>query len=169
MTLPVDIKTDPRTYSIDQLRVESGRLEALIGPLERQLQDARRGLNAVRSELERRLRPSVSPRVSDRAVVQYLNLVLGFDVEAVRELMLTDGVKSAMRAGALTVPIEGARLRLDGNVVVTVIDDTLPKKSVKKLRTWERPERQSARDAIREGLEEDADDDLPGVTQDMAP
>lgn len=158
MTLPVDLKADPRSYNLDQLRAESARLEALLGPMEAQLQDTRRSLNAVRAELERRLRPAVTPRVSDRAVVQYLDLALGFDVEELRQQLLTDTVKSAMRAGALTVPFNGGRLRLDGNVVVTFLEDAGPIKNPKRLRTWERPERLSAKDAIKQGLQEMEED-----------
>lgn len=139
---------DPAAATISQLQAESMRLQSLLGHMEVQLQDTRRALALVRTELEKRMRPSPVPRVSDHALLRFIERVLGFDVEAVRDRILTDTVKSAILAVASAVNVDGARLTVKDNTIVTV---TVGEKKPKKVAKNSRPEL-SEDDAISEGL-----------------
>lgn len=63
------------------------------------------------------------PRVSDHAVLRYLERVKGLDIEKIRSEILTPDIAAAIRAGATAVTISGARFPVRGGVIVTVIGD----------------------------------------------
>lgn len=60
--------------------------------------------------------------ISDHAVLRYLERVYGVDMVAVRAEMNVPGLAVAVAFGADTVKLGcGARLKLQGDVVVTVV------------------------------------------------
>lgn len=62
-----------------------------------------------------------APRVSDHAVIRYLERKHGFSFEEVRDGLLTQTVKQAMEVGASAVKVDGMTLKIRGNCVTTVV------------------------------------------------
>lgn len=60
-----------------------------------------------------------APRVSDHAVLRYLERASGMDFAAVRHKLLTPNVVAAMKAGARAVKVDGGRLIIKDDTVVT--------------------------------------------------
>lgn len=60
-----------------------------------------------------------APRVTDHAIVRYLERAKGFDIEAVRSHIATL-CQPAIKAGANTLQAEGVRFEFNGSTVVTV-------------------------------------------------
>lgn len=61
--------------------------------------------------------------VTDHAVLRYLERVEGIDVEAVRKKLSLAAVDKASAFGCDTIVMgNGARLKLHGNVVATVLE-----------------------------------------------
>jgi hypothetical protein len=65
--------------------------------------------------------PPTEPGVSDHAVVRYMERVLGLDVDAIRREILTPERAQAIKFGAHVIKAEGYVLRVEKNVVVTVL------------------------------------------------
>lgn len=62
------------------------------------------------------------PIISDHAVLRYLERVKGIDVESIRREMDSPALRAAVDMGATSVKLGcGARLRLKGDTVVTVL------------------------------------------------
>lgn len=117
--------------SISQLQAESDRLQSLVGQIQLQLSDAQASLASVRSELQRRLKPQPEPRLSDHAMLRYLERVMHVDVKAIQARIMTDKVKAAILAGASSVIVAGAKFKIANNTVVTIIDVDAPPKMAK--------------------------------------
>lgn len=62
------------------------------------------------------------PSITDHAVVRYLERVKGIDVEAVRS-EIAEIVGRGVQLGAQSVLLDGMRYRLEGNYVVTVVEE----------------------------------------------
>ena len=60
------------------------------------------------------------PKVSDHAVVRYLERFMGIDVDEIRCKILTPTVKGAIEAGAKTFISEGITYCIKNNVITTV-------------------------------------------------
>lgn len=60
-------------------------------------------------------------RVSDHALLRYLERVLDLPVEQIRRSILTDGVVMAMALGAQSVRLADHHVVIQGRVVVTVL------------------------------------------------
>ncbi len=58
--------------------------------------------------------------VTDHALVRYIERVLGHDVESYKKAILTEPIKSAMRAGASSIKVDGVKYYLDGHAITTV-------------------------------------------------
>ena len=62
------------------------------------------------------------PHVTDHALLRYLERVRGIDVEAIRAEIACAAVTTAAEFGCTTVILgNGARLKLQGDVVATVL------------------------------------------------
>lgn len=62
------------------------------------------------------------PSVTDHAVLRYLERVMGVDVEAIRDGLLTPEIKQAIRLGAKSVTVQGVTFKVEGPRIVTVIE-----------------------------------------------
>lgn len=62
------------------------------------------------------------PRVSDHAVLRFLERAQGFDVDAIRAQMLTPTVVSAINAGACAVQVGGIRMMVKDKTITTVLE-----------------------------------------------
>lgn len=66
-------------------------------------------------------RDFVEPRVTDHAVLRYIERVLGFDVDAIRTRIMSKTVRDAIRSRAGAVTIDGYRYEIKAGAVVTII------------------------------------------------
>lgn len=62
------------------------------------------------------------PRVSDHALIRYCERVEGIDFEGMREAIMTESVKQAIKMGAKSVKMNGITLKISGTTITTVID-----------------------------------------------
>jgi len=104
---------------LEKLEVEARPLREQLGNIDRtkhklseQLKEIRNKVDALKKE----------PRVSDHAVVRYLERIYGFSFEDVRKELLTPVVIAAMAAGVDTVKTAKGKLKIRENCVVTVTD-----------------------------------------------
>ena len=116
------------TYSemtVTQLQQESSRLESRITELDRSLADVRASFGVVRSELAKRLRPSPEPRLSEHALLRYIERVYGVDIEAVRAEVMTPAIVAALKTGATAVTVKGVKMLAKDGTIVTVVTDEM--------------------------------------------
>jgi hypothetical protein len=76
---------------------------------------------------------TVGPRVSDHAVLRYIERVMGVDVEQIRRGLLTPLVRQAMIAGAKQVTIEGVTFVIDNQTLVTVVEKQRSSRLVRQV------------------------------------
>ena len=123
----------PTDMTVSELQAETDRCEASLGEAERVMSDLRTRLNEIRAELSKRLKPSPEPRVSDHALLRYVERVIGVDTEALRAEILTDGVRAALKSGATGVTINGVKFIAKDGVIVTTLDQSMrPKRRTKR-------------------------------------
>lgn len=104
-----------------------------ISELERELkklQDAKLEAQAIQSQIDRDIaaiqkeldnrKKIFEPRVSDHALVRYLERVHNFDFQPYRDEILTDKVKTALMLGATGYKINGVNFVCKDGVLVTV-------------------------------------------------
>lgn len=60
------------------------------------------------------------PRVSDHAVLRYLERVEGIDVERVRRLMLSETIATALEMGATRIRINGVFFAAENGMIKTL-------------------------------------------------
>ncbi len=76
-------------------------------------------------ELEslKKIKPLVKlkPTVSDHALIRYMERVLGFDIEKLREEILTPDIEAAINFGAAKVKIKGIEFRISQKTITTVV------------------------------------------------
>lgn len=74
---------------------------------------------------------NLSPRVSDHALFRYLQRKYAVDFDALREEILTDKVKEAIRLGASAVIVEGYKYIIQEGCITTILgkdQSILPRK-----------------------------------------
>ena len=64
--------------------------------------------------------PNKKPTVSEHAVVRYMERVMGFDIESLREKILTPTVMDAMKCGATKVKADNMTVWIKGNEITTI-------------------------------------------------
>lgn len=112
-------KIEDLNTRIEALNVEAKPLREQLGNIDR----VKNGLQAERNALAARLEElKAKPRVSDHAVVRYLERKYGFSFEDIREELLTPAVLRAMEMGAEGIQMNGGTLKLKGRTVVTYVD-----------------------------------------------
>jgi hypothetical protein len=105
-----------------------------------QMEATRRSLLA---EVERRSRPTEDVRITDHALLRYVERVFKIDVDALRRQILTDGVAKGIENGASTITVNGIQFRVKDRSIVTVIggDQKMHQKKSKAHHRGQRPER----------------------------
>jgi hypothetical protein len=105
-----------------------------------QMEATRRSLLA---ELERRSRPTEDVRITDHALLRYVERVFKIDVDALRQQILTDGVTKGIEHGASTITVNGIQFRVKDRSIMTVIggDQKIHQKKSKAHHRGRRPER----------------------------
>lgn len=72
--------------------------------------------------LAEKAKAAQKPKVSDHAVLRYIERHLRIDVENIRGQLLTPKVVSAMNAGCTGYKINGGTLKFSGKTVTTYIE-----------------------------------------------
>jgi hypothetical protein len=105
-----------------------------------QMEATRRSLLA---EVERRSRPAEDVRITDHALLRYVERVFGIDIDALKREILTDGVARCIELGASTITVKGIQFRVKDRSIVTVIggDQKTHRKKSKAHHRGRRPER----------------------------
>lgn len=136
----------PREMSYSELELESVRLRSLVEQVEGQVLEIRAQQAAVRVELNKRAQNrSGEPKLSDHALLRYMERIYKVDLDDLRQRILTDNIKSAIKMGATTVTIDGVRFRVAGSVITTVFE----KPEQKRL-----PRHRTIEPSVAEGLAE---------------
>lgn len=103
--------------TIDSIKVQ---FEARLSEPVSKLNELQSKINEINNEINRRsASDKTSPSVSDHALVRYIERVLGFDVESIREDILKQTL-NAIVSGANSVKKEGMVFQIKNNTVVTV-------------------------------------------------
>ena len=98
------------------LNIEAKPIREQISAIDRQRGTLTNEMASIRSQLAE---ISKDPRVSDDAVIRFLERKYGFSFEAVRSELLTPTVVAAMNFGAESVKFHGGRLVIKGKTIVT--------------------------------------------------
>lgn len=128
--------------NISELEDEAARLAKDISSLELQIGAARAEFQAINTELAKRKRPAPEPRLSDHALLRYLERVKGVDVEAARREIMTPSIIAAVKALATSVIVNGARFLVREGTIVTIMEaDKKPRLRVherdRDIKAWE--------------------------------
>ena len=125
--------------TVSELKNYSDRLESIISEMQTKVIDAQNDLKAVREEIAKRTRVDPEPRLTDHALLRYLERIEGIDIPAIRSGIMTDKVIAAIKAGASSITVSGAKFRIVDNNLVTIIEK--PRKPKAKAgKKWEETE-----------------------------
>jgi len=104
---------------LDALNQEIEKLQVKLRPSQQELsrlQSERQAIIAKLADAQKK------PNVSDHALIRYCERVHGIDFDEMREAIMTENVKAAIRMGAKSVKANGITLRIAGSTIVTVVD-----------------------------------------------
>ncbi len=98
---------------------EIPKAKTLAATAQRALSDLEREAKTL--DIELTAKPG-DVRVSDHALVRYLERVMKFDIEAVRKQILTPEREHYIRAGASRIIVDGVQFVVRDKTIVTTID-----------------------------------------------
>ena len=120
---------DIKRMNLDDLRREKNLLDADfndVGLEIIQLTESKKRITdriqVLKSEISRRTTKAPEPKVSEHALLRYIERVHGIDMKELENIILTEKVKNAMFLGATSVTCDGYRYVLKDNVVITVTE-----------------------------------------------
>jgi hypothetical protein len=121
------------TMTVSELEAECNRLQLRVLELKEQGRQTQVQLDANRSALAKLKRKAPTPRVSDHALLRYLERVKGVDVEAIKAEIMTPETIAAIKAGASAVNVNGCRMPIkDGCIATVLAKEQRLKRSTKK-------------------------------------
>lgn len=112
----------PLDLTATELESEVGRLAKEVTRLECELGGVRNDFQTYSAELAKRRRPAPEPRLSDHALLRYLERVKGIDVEGARREIMTPGIVAAVKALATSVLVNGAKFLVRDGTIVTIME-----------------------------------------------
>src|SRR5258706_4358828 len=74
------------------------------------------------SEVARRTRVEPEPRLSDHALLRYIERVYNIDIEPIKPKIMTPTVIPAIKNGASAITAEGTRFKIADNTIITVLN-----------------------------------------------
>jgi len=77
-------------------------------------------VDQIDAELAYRSRPTPEPRLSDHALMRFAERALGLNIEALKARIMTPVVIQAIKNGASAVTVEGIKMKVVDNTIVTV-------------------------------------------------
>jgi predicted site-specific integrase-resolvase len=119
MEAALKAKRDDLDERIEALEAQAKPVRQQLGNMDSTLSKLRNERSQVNAKIAAM---NEKPRVSDHAVIRYLERKYGFGFEDVRGEILTPAVVEAMRAGVESVKTHAGTLKLKGKTVVTFID-----------------------------------------------
>lgn len=101
-------------------------LQLKLGALQKQMSQLQRDIHKYETEavdltIELTPKTPTDPKVSDHALIRYLERHHKFDLDKFRNEILTSTCIDAIRSGCKTVKCNGLSFRVENNVIVTVI------------------------------------------------
>lgn len=117
------------SHELKQKQTRLTKLEAEISEENESVRDAQKAL-ARKQQLAQTLREQITeyiesqkdPIVSEHALLRYFERVAEFDLDAVKDAILTDEVKALIaKLGNGTYPVNGFKIKVKNKVVVTII------------------------------------------------
>lgn len=111
----------PSEMVLTDLRKRHSEVSKDIEDLRTSLEDKTSELKEITREITNRQRPSIKPVVTDHAIIRYLERVEGIDIQGIRNEILSDITKQAIKAGALEVVTSKYRVGIKGNAVTTIL------------------------------------------------
>ena len=112
--------------SIDTLKNDLRDLDARLAGLRAKIKPLQQEVSRIeleRQELLRAIEAALKePRVSDHAVIRYLERKYGFSFDAVRAEILTADRIAAINAGAKSIKHEGVSFLVRDKTITTVIE-----------------------------------------------
>ena len=107
--------------TVTQLEHEKVRVETRLAETKKERTEMAAHLTAVVQELAQRKRTPAEPRMSDHALLRYIERVCEIDVEEIRQSIMTPGVIEGIKMGCSKVKKDGVEFRVQNNTIVTVI------------------------------------------------
>lgn len=132
---------------IERCNENVGRLSAEMSAMQVEVQKLVSRASAIDTELERRTRPAPEVRLSEHALLRFIERICDIDVEEIRARILSPAVVAAVQAGASAVTIENVKFIVKGNTIITTFGEQqrVKKRDHKRVRVV---------DPIEAGLQE---------------
>lgn len=145
---------DALSSKLRELNIKRDRWRQDLETFDNKSVELEKRIEAMNDELERRARTprNEEPRVTDHALMRFMERILNLDLDALRGRMLTPTVAAAIRAGASAVTVEGVRLVVCGGVITTVLDAAERRRTNHGALNTAAPP--PAKAAVREGLDD---------------
>jgi hypothetical protein len=139
-----------KNKTVKELREQRADLSAKIGRINTQITELKvvagnitREITGIDAEIARIVRVEPEPRLTDHALLRFIERVYNIDIEAIKAKIMTPGMIQAIKSGATAFTVEGAKFKIADNCIVTVISTEKQKPKGSKIR---------AVDELEEGL-----------------
>lgn len=107
--------------TVHELQTEQTRIQSALSECEDIAAQFRNELQLLKAEIARRVKPAIEPRVSDHAMMRYMERVMGLDIEKIRADILTDNAKAALKLGCSSYSVNSVKFKAKDGVFITVI------------------------------------------------
>jgi hypothetical protein len=105
----------------DELKKELETVTAEIFDMEETLKSASELLRLRKEHRENLVVRLIDPKVSDHAIVRYIERFYKIDVESLRDEILTEERKNMIISGATAITCNGVKFAVRNNVITTVL------------------------------------------------
>ena len=106
----------------DRLNARNNEIKTQIKPLQSEFSKNENEIKKAKEALKEFERiDSLRPRISDHAVIRYLERKCGYSFEEVRQKLMTEAVMAAIVSGAKTVKHDNMKLVISDKCVVTIV------------------------------------------------
>jgi len=144
--------SDFENMNVSQLNLKKADLELKLNAVHASLSSCQvesmrlaKEIASITNELARRIKPAKVPRLSDHAVLRYIQRAFDIDIDSVKQRIMTPEVLKAISNGASGVTVDGVKFRVVDNVIVTAVIPETKKVRVKGIKPV---------DELKEGLSE---------------
>lgn len=103
------------------------RINSQLTSLSLELQKVAKQRIKVETALNHRLKPTPEPRLSDHAVLRFIERKYNIDVGAIKSRIMSGVVIDAIKGGASAVTVDGIKLKIVDNAIVTAYQAEPPK------------------------------------------
>ncbi len=107
--------------TVPELQEAEGKILRNMAAIERDMADLRKRLEGVRDVISRRTKPAPAPKVSDHALLRFIERVHGVDIEAIRSSIMSSRIVEAIKLGATSVTVDGVKMIVRDGVIITVV------------------------------------------------